>query len=439
MAYEKLNLKNGTVLNETHLAHFENGIVANELITAEHIGVKILRGEIKKIKLIGDSITDGYGGTGYNGNQQHTISTNTDGYCWANAFKKFASERYGVQVINKGIYGSHLEEQISHFNSFIEEDDDLYIWLSGANNRTTQERIEYYKNNLSEAIAVLEENAPVLLMSSLPASEENELTTMGTMQDINDICKVCAYGLTFFVPLYEKAIKYNENHNLNLSDILIDGLHPNDTGHLIIFKILCNALGLGLNSYTDYSQAGGWWNATATCECEHEADLVIIDNGNNTFTVSPETPKNKTKYVFFKNGDKDVKDMTFIPISTDSHWLLIGTDFASKAWSMVMPEGATKMQPYSTFTIPSSGAGASRIGQTVVGTLTPSGGNQYIVTNGAARFTLSDTGLLTVVSADDNEVWTMDVSGVFDSADVPNLRLGIMAYVPGAQFQVIPH
>ena len=75
-----------------------------------HIVGLIRSGEITKIKVIGDSITHGVGGTGFqvdygdgkvicvidamSGSNGVSFKVNTKGECWANSFKKYIETKY---------------------------------------------------------------------------------------------------------------------------------------------------------------------------------------------------------------------------------------------------------------------------------------------------------------------------------------------------------
>ena len=60
------------------------------------------------IKLLGDSITHGVGGTGFIQNGEHIVtdySRNPDGYCWANRFASYIAEKYGATVTKEYVKG----------------------------------------------------------------------------------------------------------------------------------------------------------------------------------------------------------------------------------------------------------------------------------------------------------------------------------------------
>ncbi len=228
-------------------------------VSVQSIGAKIISGEIKSIVLIGDSITDGYGGTDYNGNEKQELSTNTRGYCWANLFKKFVEERYNIPVVNRGMWGTNIKFQKTEAEKFITKND-FVIWLSGTNNRISKTSFEDYQNNiLSYVEAIKEKCGGMLFMSNIPSTTANEADHYVTMQQIDEIAFSNVYGKVPYVSLYREFIRYCKVHNISLSDVYYDHVHPNDTGYLIMFKLICDILGLPLDPYKDYSYGGDWW------------------------------------------------------------------------------------------------------------------------------------------------------------------------------------
>ena len=231
-----------------------NAAGGNEL---ESIGAKIISGEIRSIVLLGDSITDGAGGSDYNGNFANTLSTNTEGYCWANAFQKFTRQRYGTTVQNKGMYGTVMATQKETALNFLTEKD-FVIWLTGTNDRWDANG---YKANLRAQLeAVKKKCAGLLVISNIPATEADEREKPFTMQQMDEIIMGQVDGFVPHFSMYQAFIEYCLQHGISLSDCFADHCHPNDLGYKIMFTLLCRKLGLPLDPYTDYGYNGLWWN-----------------------------------------------------------------------------------------------------------------------------------------------------------------------------------
>lgn len=240
------------------------------------IGARIMSGRISSIVLLGDSITDGAGGTGYNGSYSTDPSTNTEGYCWANAFIKFARERYGIRVQNKGMYGSTLAAQKDKALEFITERD-FVIWLTGTNDRWSADT---YKANLRPYLAAVKDRCGgMLVISSIPATQEDELEKPVTMQKMDEIIMGELAGFVPHFSMYQELIRYCQQEHIALTDCFADHCHPNDLGYFIMFRLLCQKLGLSLDPYTDYQCFAPWWNPIRYTDLALATSAGLITEG----------------------------------------------------------------------------------------------------------------------------------------------------------------
>lgn len=267
-----------------------NGITVNNL-DIKQVGVNIINGTYRKIICVGDSITDGYGGTGYNGSQSTQISTNTNGYCWCNLFKQFVHDRYGTTVINKGMYGSTSHEQENNISNIMENDTDLYILLTGTNNRNHEAYFSRYEESLSRLIASLKSgNADLLVLSNIPSTKSNDEANPATTQQTAEIAETVCYGKELFMNFYIKYNEYLSNHDINNADTFYDHVHPNDLGYYIMFTILCNEIGLPLSPHINYRQNGGYFTPESVVPCTNvslsDSTLSFTDNSTQTITAS---------------------------------------------------------------------------------------------------------------------------------------------------------
>ena len=222
----------------------------------KEIGAKIIDGTIRSIILLGDSITDGFGGGRYNGSESMQLSTNTRGYCWANVFKAFANLRYGTKVRNAGIYHSDMTTQKDAALELVTKDD-FVIWLTGTYDRDQPD--EYERTLRSNLAAVREKCAGLLVISSLPALRADEALHNATMQTIDELVSKAASGYVPHFSMYQEFFLFCELRNIALSECFEDDVHPNDLGYFIMFRILCTKLGLPVDPYTDYQYGGQWW------------------------------------------------------------------------------------------------------------------------------------------------------------------------------------
>ena len=241
-----------TTLSDTYV-----NVSSVNVSSPEDIGARIMGGKIRSIVLLGDSITDGAGGSGYNGSHSGKVSTNTEGYCWANAFKKFVEQRYGIPVQNMGMYGTVMSNQKNEALKFITQND-FVIWLTGTNDRWD---VDSYKTNLRTHLAAIKERcAGMLVISNIPATQADENQRPVTMQKMDEIIMSELAGFVPHFSMYQAMTQYCEQQSILLSDCFADHCHPNDLGYFIMFKLLCQKLGIPLDPYTDYQSSGLWWN-----------------------------------------------------------------------------------------------------------------------------------------------------------------------------------
>lgn len=242
------------------------------------IGAKIISGEISSIVLLGDSITDGAGGSGYNGSYSAEVSTNTKGYCWANVFKHFAESRYGTKVRNMGMYGTVMVTQKNAALDFITKDD-FVIWLTGTNDRNWPEA--YESNIRSYLTAVREKCGGMLVISNLPSTRSDENNHVVNMQRMDEIVTGATAGYVPHFSMYREFFHFCESRTIAFSNCFADHVHPNDRGYFIMFKILCGKLGLPLNPYVSYEQNGPWWEEITNSLDDSPGsgdETVLIDN-----------------------------------------------------------------------------------------------------------------------------------------------------------------
>lgn len=229
-------------------------IIHHILQTKEHV----------QIKLLGDSITHGVGGTGFEQNGAHIVEDffrSPNSYCWANRFAEFMKERYGATVINNGCSGTKIQFITQYFDTLVSPEDDLVICTIGTNNRhiTFGKRDKLSREELGAEVyhAVLElvrtfqaAGKPVIFIANIPASAANEkdgedFWRILHMDDINAIYKKAQEVLDFpFISMYDLFQEYCQRNGVTVDSLLCDGLHPNDRGYDVMFEILKNQLRL---------------------------------------------------------------------------------------------------------------------------------------------------------------------------------------------------
>ncbi len=217
-----------------------------------------------RIKLLGDSITHGVGGTGFEQNGEAIVdgfARNPNGYCWANRFKSYMESTFDCRVINNACTGTNIEFIINHFNTLVDEKDNLIICTIGTNNRhiyfdkgnklSRQELGTLFYNNVVKLYNMLcDAGKEVIFIANIPASVKNEqdgenFWRILHMDDINAIYKKAAEKHGFpFISMYDLFSEYCNSHSIAIDCLLCDGLHPNDRGYDVMYDLLMKELRL---------------------------------------------------------------------------------------------------------------------------------------------------------------------------------------------------
>ncbi len=215
------------------------------------------------VKLLGDSITHGVGGTGWAMSGDPIVEDfkrSPDSFCWAKLLSDHMKEKYNATVINNGCTGTTIEFIIKHFDTLVSDTDDLCICTIGTNNRHRAKELgdapsrEEWGKVFYDAVLQLnalfeEKNKAVIFVANLPAAQSNEVDgetyyRILHMDDINEIYKRAREKAGFaFISIYDLVDRYVKERGILVDAILSDGLHPSDEGYRVMFSLLCQALG----------------------------------------------------------------------------------------------------------------------------------------------------------------------------------------------------
>lgn len=214
-----------------------------------------------KVKLIGNSITAGQGGTNFNSNfntsggelitnkiWSKSWYTNDTGTCWANSLRDYLNQKFGCTVKNYGCPGIGVDQMITAIDDLVRDDDELVICMIGTNNRHNMQLNEFYsKLKQIYDIITITKKKKCIMMSCMPASVENELSANRIFhaEDIDNMYfKLSCEKNIEYISIYKEVLKYCKTKGVNIDTLLTsDGLHPNDEGYDVMFMIICMALG----------------------------------------------------------------------------------------------------------------------------------------------------------------------------------------------------
>jgi lysophospholipase L1-like esterase len=222
------------------------------------------KGKHFQIKLLGDSITHGVGGTGFAQSGDPIVegfSRNPDGFCWAKLFRDYMESNYDCTVINNGCTGTTVQHVIDNFQFLVSQEDDLVICTIGTNNRhqnksegPKREREEFLQDLYGKILLLANKfdasGKKYILVSNIPAAPRNEedgelYWRILHMDDINRLYKKAAGELGFaHISMYDRFSEYIKEQRMEIDSLLGDGLHPNDEGYRVMFKLISEALGI---------------------------------------------------------------------------------------------------------------------------------------------------------------------------------------------------
>ena len=220
-----------------------------------------------QIKLLGDSITHGVGGTGWEQNGERItegFARSPESFCWANCFRDHMEARYNCRVINNACTGTTIEFVLDRFDELVSPEDDIVLCAIGTNNRhqyyvnapmhTREEHMRlFYQHILELHDRFLAAGKDVIFIANIPAAAAAEASCadyvrLFHMNDVNDMYARAAAERGFaFISLYNGVLDYCARKSIAPDVLLADGLHPNDRGHAVMFRLIMAETGLAMN------------------------------------------------------------------------------------------------------------------------------------------------------------------------------------------------
>ena len=231
------------------------------------------------IKLIGDSITQGSGSTGYveftlNGNIYRGNAPDypdaspdyqvgkflgtketvihwyeaLDGSGWGQLIKSYFEEKFNCTVKNYGMGGATTSDILRCWDNIMDADDDIVILMMGTNDRRAHSLATYYSEMRTIVSNLLAEDKKVIVMSPPPILPTVDAdSTYFHMEDACNNSSAAAYAKGCqFIDNFGYFEEHCELKGVGLNTLLNnDGIHPNDTGYRVLFNNIVRELGLG--------------------------------------------------------------------------------------------------------------------------------------------------------------------------------------------------
>ena len=203
-----------------------------------------------KVKIIGDSITAGSHGTGYNCDGETIFGNykvNSSGVCWANKLKSYLEFNYNCSCKNYGVSGLTSAEMVNHLSDLVKSDDDIIICMIGTNDKFLSDGITQLESNLKTIYSYINNlNKEIIFVSPIPATPSSESGVAHESYEIENIYfKVCSSLNIEYISMFKDFIDYIESRNYGLGTLLdTDGIHPVDKGYEIIYYLVLKRLGM---------------------------------------------------------------------------------------------------------------------------------------------------------------------------------------------------
>lgn len=267
---------------------------------------RLLNGQVTKIKLIGDSITEGNGARNYirppatnpiifndgAGNIFREPDYSVKG--WANSFRNFiATDFPKVQFINAGIGGKSTRWANANKEHWISESEDVVFVMLGTNDRWDNESPEAFKLSLESFLAYVDARSNIMIVMTAPPTRNDESGSykFGMKKVDQVITEVSKRNGYTHISHYREILSYSERSGATLKTLIEEnGSHPNNEGYDVMWKIIQEKLGIV--------------DSTANWEKSNPSALYTTLMGSQYPYIKSTTP-----ITFFETGKKTVVEM----------------------------------------------------------------------------------------------------------------------------------
>lgn len=232
---------------------------------------------IINVKLIGDSITQGSQSTGYieytdgdfiirgngdtypNAGDDYVVGDYlgtrgsikwyeaTSGSGWGQLLKAYFERKFKCTVKNYGMGGATVTDLINNLETLVTDTDHIVVVMIGTNDRKTVDRNEYIPQLRHLVYTLKAKGKEVILVSPPPVAPIAELPAyFFHAEDIANYMATIADDFNIqYINLFNEMCQYCEYRNKDIGEYLgTDGIHPNDTGYELMYRIITRGLGL---------------------------------------------------------------------------------------------------------------------------------------------------------------------------------------------------
>ena len=266
-------VNNDAYLNEELLSYKAETATSRNGIRGSFLK-RLQAGEVTLIDTIGDSITAGNSATGAGADPVgQLIGTTgvreafTTSPCWTNFFRNYIAANYPtITFFNKGIGGfSATSEGVTYRDSWISTNRDVIFVMFGTNDRADATTEAQFFTAIEDFCLQAEANCNTLIVMTAPPTlndyyedgTKNPVMNL-TMEQIDKvITNVCIKNNWEHISFYREFLQFCTTSNTSLEALLqsssnplvLAGSHPINPGHLLMWKILQQKLGIVTNTH----------------------------------------------------------------------------------------------------------------------------------------------------------------------------------------------
>lgn len=215
-------------------------------------------GDVKSIKLIGDSITAGAGGDGYmipddgriilqDGKSIYRESSRR-AETWANHFRSYAekSEFGTVDFFNAGISGKTAKWTLDRVDRLVSSKEDVVFVMLGTNDRLIGD-IKQYEQTIRKLLTEVDKRSKLMVVMAPPPSTQKTANYQFSPESINNLLKrISSEQGYLFVSHYDALNDYLAQHPETSYEQLMETMspHPTSAGYEVMWEAIRSKLQL---------------------------------------------------------------------------------------------------------------------------------------------------------------------------------------------------
>lgn len=219
---------------------------------------KLNGGNVKSVKLIGDSITAGAGGDGFsippNGRvilqdgkttyreASHTADT------WANRFRSYiASPVYGqIEFFNAGISGKTAQWSLTRKDLLVSSEEDVVFVMLGTNDRIDSS-LDQYEQTIRTLLSEVDKRSELMIVMAPPPSTNTIANYQFAPESINNVLKrISDENGYVFISHFDALNAYLAQHPDKSYEDLMEtrSPHPTSAGYAVMWEAIQEKLQL---------------------------------------------------------------------------------------------------------------------------------------------------------------------------------------------------